>query len=141
MRRYRTGWWIPQQVMGLTHFDPVVTPQDFAGILADASACLQEAQRPFHALIDNRRLNSLQITPLKNMIQAFPALQHSLLQNIVVVLPPAISHQAKDIPAEQEGHLVLHHVENLESAITLLNALDESLDWETQIQRFFFPED
>lgn len=141
VKRYRTGWWIPRQVMGLTHFDPVVTPQDFAGILADASACIQEAERPFHALIDNRGLNNLQITPLRNMIQAFPALRHPLLQNIVVVLPAGISSQAGAIPKEQEGHLLLHHVEDLEAAIRLLKALDDGIDWDVQNQHFFLPED
>ena len=52
--RYKAGWLVQNHILALTHFESVVTMEDFKGIATSANVALQEATQPVHLLIDNR---------------------------------------------------------------------------------------
>ena len=67
--RYKAGWFIPQQVLALTHLVPEVTQDDFIGIIDATNACLAEAQQSFYLIIDNRIIKSEQVVPLEVILR------------------------------------------------------------------------
>lgn len=135
--RYRAGWYIPGQILALTHFDSVATPEDFAGIAATTYQALQEVTRPFHLLIDNRIIADVNVASLETMLRALPILNHPQLRWIVVVLPKTIREQASDMPTQQHEHIQLRYVDSLETALQHLRTVDESIDWPNHNPDFF----
>lgn len=135
--RYRAGWYIPGQILALTHFDSVATAEDFAGIGAATYQALQEVNRTFHLLIDNRIIADVNVASLDTMLQALPILNHPQLRWIVMVLPEAIREQASDMPVQQNGLIQLRYVDSLNTAFQHLRAVDDSIDWAKQDPDFF----
>jgi hypothetical protein len=135
--RYKVGWFIPQQVMALTHFVPEVTQDDFMAIVAATDTCLAEAQQPFYMMIDNRIIKSEQVVSLEVILQTMPQLQASQLRAIIMVLPQPIRHQASSMARQQAGDIQLVYVENLAAGFAVLQSLDTSLKWALQLLNFF----
>jgi hypothetical protein len=135
--RYKVGWFIPQQVMALTHLVPEVTQEDFAGIVNDTNVCLQAAQQPFHMIIDNRIIPMEQPTPLDMILQAMPQLQASSLRWIVIILPHTMQRRAAAMGIQQVGTIQMRFVDTLATALDALRAVDDSLNWEAQAADFF----
>lgn len=135
--RYRAGWLIQGKVMALTHFDSVVTQDDFMGIASDTNRAIQEVNDPFHILIDNRIIESESIASLDMMLQAMPMLNHPELGWMVMILPEAIKDQAETMPIQTSGHIQLKYVGSLDSAMLHLSNEDDSIDWSVQDRGFF----
>lgn len=114
--RYKAGWLVKDHILALTHFEPVVTMEDFRDIAADAHAALQEATQPFHLLIDNRIIAERTVASLDTMLKALPILENSHLRWIVVVLPEAIQETAANREVQRHGSIQLKFVDSLSSA-------------------------
>lgn len=135
--RYKAGWFIPQQILALTHLVPEVTQDDFMGILEATNACLQEAQHPFHLIIDNRIIKSEQVVSLDVILQSMPQLQQSPLRWVIMILPDPLRDTAFDRDVQQSGDVQLKYVDSLTIALDTLRGLDASLDWEARDSDFF----
>ncbi len=137
--RYSIGWPVPEHVLALTHFEPRVTSEDFAGIVAETHAALHHVKQPFHILIDNRRITDVTVSSLETMLHAFPALNHPQLRWIVVVLPTLIKHEAHRMAIQQRGEIRLKYVESLNLALHHLCAVDEMVRLDDLDRTFFEP--
>lgn len=135
--RYKADWLIEGQVLALTHFEPVVTGEDFMNIAARFNAAVSQVTEPFHLVIDNRILADGPITPLAAMLHALSTLNHPHLRWIVVILPEAIKEQADQMPVQQHDQIQLRYVDSLATALQHLSAVDSSLKWERQDVDFF----
>ena len=135
--RYKAGWFIPQQILALTHLVPEVTQDDFMGILETTNACLQEAQQPFHLIIDNRIIKSEQVVDLGVILQSIPQLQQSPLRWVIMILPDTLRDTAANRDIQRLGDVQLKYVDSLATALETLQTLDASLDWQSQVSDFF----
>lgn len=126
--RYKAGWLVQNHILALTHFEPVVTMEDFRDIVADAHMALQEATQPFHLLIDNRIIVERAVATLDSMLKALPILQHVHLRWIVVVLPEAVKETAADRQVERQGAIQLKFADSLASAFQHLAGEDDRID-------------
>lgn len=135
--RYKAGWFIPQQVLALTHFASEVTPDEFIEITEIFRSCLQEVDGRFHLIIDNRNIASEQVGSLETILQFMPQLQSLPLGWIVMVLSHRVQANTITRDVEQVGDVHLKYVETLEAAFDTLQAVDTTLDWELQISDFF----
>jgi hypothetical protein len=135
--RYRAGWLLHHHILALTHFDPIVTYEDFQGIAAAAQADLQEVTQPFHLLIDNRIIADRKPASLDTILQAMPVIRHPLLRWIVIVLPDSIKESAAGMDVQQSGDIRLKYIDSLESAWQLLHDIDPRLNG-TELDELFF---
>jgi hypothetical protein len=126
--RYKAGWLVPNHILALTHFEPLVTMEDFQGIATDAHVALQEATQPVHLLIDNRIIAERTVATLDSMLKALPILEHAHLRWIVVVLPQAVKETAAARQVERQGSIQLKFVDSLTSAFRHLAREDEHID-------------
>lgn len=136
-RRYRAGWLIPKHVLALTHFVPEVSHDDFMGIATDTAQALEAISGNFYLIIDNRIIQNTDLAPLSMMLQAMPNLNHPQLQSIVMIVPDALEQAAETIPDQQQGHITLHHVDNLDEAYTYLREHDSGIMWNNLDTQFF----
>ena len=135
--RYRAGWFVPQQIMALTHYVPVVTPEDFAGISEATDACLREARQPFHLIIDNRIIESTQVIGLDDILGAMPQLRDSQLRLIIIVPSRGTRGDLTSLIPQQAGAIRLHYAGDIEAAFAILRAVDNSLNWDLKVPAFF----
>jgi len=135
--RYKADWLITQQILALTHFDSVVTPDDFAGIASDTARAIEDVENTFHVLIDNRIIESTNIAPLDLMLQAMPVMNHPQLRWIVVILPEHIKEQAQELEIQKAGDIQLRYVDSLETAYQHLRDVDNTLTWDAIDTEFF----
>jgi len=135
--RYKAGWFIPQQIMALTHYVPVATPEDFAGITEATNACLREARQPFHLIIDNRMIESTQVIGLDDILGAMPQLRDSQLRWIIIVPSSGMRGDLTGLHPQQTGDIRLQYAEDIEAALDTLRAADSSIKWELQARDFF----
>lgn len=126
--RFRAGWLTKDQILALTHFEPVVTAEDFREIATETHAALQEASQVFHILIDNRIIAERTVASLDTMLQAMPMLNHPLLRWIVVVLPEAIKEMAVSMEVQKRGAIQLIYVDSLASAFQHLAEQDDRIE-------------
>jgi hypothetical protein len=135
--RYKVGWFIPQQIIALTHFVSEVTQDDFNGIVDASNACLLEASQPFNMIIDNRIIKNEQVVSLEVILQSMPQLQNLPLRQVIMILPRAIGHKAAVMEVQRMGDVQLRFVDGLTAAFATLRATDASLNWDLQISGFF----
>lgn len=135
--RYKVGWFIPQQILALTHLVPEVSQDDFVGILNATNACLPEVQQPFHMIIDNRIIKSEVVVSLEVILQTLPQLQQSPLRWIMMVLPHRVRDGAINRDIQQLGDIQLKYVDTIVAALDTLQAMAASLDWESHVSDFF----
>ncbi len=135
--RYKAGWFVPGQVLALTHFVPDVSPDDFMGIATDTVTALQEVEQPFHLIIDNRIIKNTELASLEMMLTALPIIDHTQLRWIVMVLPNALAGTAHNLETQYHEQIGLKHVDTLEMAFAYLDSVDNSLDWSNQVTPFF----
>ncbi len=135
---YRLGWVIPGCVAGLTHYTSQVTMDEYQAISASAMQLVDVAQREFHIVIDNRRIDPQVIMNLSEIKQAAPYMNHALLRWVVVVAPLALADAAPEVVTQQDGHTRMRVVATIEEALAHLGSVDTTLDWE-QAERGFFP--
>ncbi|WP_138754467.1 hypothetical protein [Paenibacillus sinopodophylli] len=126
--RYKAGWLVQNHILALTHFEPVVTMEDFRDIARDAHMALQEVTQPFHLLIDNRIIADRTVATLDSMLKALPILQHEHLRWIVVVLPEFVKETAVARQVERHGTIQLKLVDSLTSAFRHLVREDDRID-------------
>lgn len=137
--RFRVGWLIPEKVVALTHFEPVVTPEDFQQITTDTDYAMQsiDENQDFHVLIDNRNITETSLISLEMMLQMMPSLNHPALRCIVVILPDQIKAQAQHLEAQQVGSIRLMYVASLNDAFNHLINVDKDID-PVQVDPSFF---
>ncbi|OAS15526.1 hypothetical protein [Paenibacillus oryzisoli] len=141
--RYKAGWLVKNHILALTHYEPVVTMEDFRDIATDAHMALQEAKQPFHLLIDNRIIAERTVATLDSMLKALPILEHTHLKWIVIVLPDAIKETAAARQVQRHGSIQLKFVDSLTSAFQHLASEDDrivevaglALSWSDWISR------
>ena len=139
MIRYRAGWLIQGHVLALTHFVPDVTQEDFVNIAQDTSAALQQVDRKFHLIIDNRIIENRNLASLETMLQALPQLNHPQLCWIVMVVPEVLKGTAVTMTTQQHNQIRLMHVDTLPTAYEFLRSVAETIDWRLQREDFFDP--
>jgi len=141
MKRFRAGWLIPQQLLALTHFDPIVTLEDFAQIAQDTNTALEQANGNFHLIIDNRIIDETNLATLDAMLQFMPQLNHPNLRWIVMIVPDALTKAGATIvesmPTQHHAQICLKHVDTLPAATQFLQSVDESIRWNHIDKRFF----
>jgi hypothetical protein len=135
--RYKAGWFIPQQIMALTHYVPEVTPEDFVGITEATNACLLEARQPFHLIIDNRMIESTQVIGLDDILGAMPQLLNSQLRWIIIVGSRSMRGDLTGLHPQQARDIRLQYAGDIETALGTLRAVDSSIKWELQVRGFF----
>ena len=135
--RYKAGWFIPQQIMALTHLVPEVIVDDFVGIVNATNACLEEVQHPFHLIIDNRIIKSDQVVSLDVILQTMSQLQQSPLRWIVMVLPHDLRDTAASRAVQRIRDVQLRYVDRLTTAFDVLQKEDASINWAAQVSDFF----
>jgi hypothetical protein len=137
MMRHKVGWFIPQQILALTHLAPEVTQEDFIEIMSMTQACLAEVEHPFHLIIDNRSIKSEQVVSLDIILQSMPQLQSLPLGWIVMILPYVVREKANTRDTQHVGDIHLQYVDSLAAALEVLHAIDPALNWEAQAVDFF----
>jgi len=135
--RYRVGWLVPGQVMALTHLVPQVTHDDFSHIITLINASVQEAEQPFHMIIDNRIIENEQVVSLDVILQTLPQLHQFPLRHIVMILPTPVARKASTMESQQIGGISLLFVESLAEARAALASRDASINWSLQLEGFF----
>ena len=135
---YKLDWFIPNQVAALTHFHPDVTAEDFAGVVQTGTALLNNAQQPFHVIIDNRLVDMAAPASLAQMRQMVPYMSHPLLRWVVVVKPETLALDTDSLPIETVGESCLKNVASLTEAMQYLRSEAPALAWD-QANRAFFP--
>ncbi|MFD0590943.1 hypothetical protein ACFQZE_23390 [Paenibacillus sp. GCM10027627] len=135
--RYRAGWLQEKLLLALTHFEPVVTAEDFSNIATDTKTALREVTGPFHLLIDNRIIKETSIASLDTMLESLPLLRHPQLRWIIVVLPAAIKENAAGMDIQRQGLIRLKHVDRLSAAFSFLASEDSRLKGKLDYAAFF----
>ena|SRR5687768_5469086 len=135
--RHKVGWFIPQQILALTHLASEVTQEDFADIMSMTQACLGDVEHPFHLIIDNRNIKSEQVVSLDIILQSMPQLQSLPLGWIVMILPYVLREKANTRDTQHVGDIHLQYVDSLTAALEVLHAVDPTLNWETQVTDFY----
>lgn len=131
---YKVGWVIPGQVLGLTHFHPIVTAEDIQGVIETTEKLLTSMTRRFHIIIDNRIVKMDSLTTLQQMKQAAPFLANFHLREVVLVVPL----DTETLPDPQtDGYVTLTYVRSIEDAIEHLDDVDGFLDVADMDARFF----
>ncbi|NQX63172.1 hypothetical protein [Paenibacillus qinlingensis] len=125
--RYKAGWLVQNHILALTHYEPVVTMEDFRDIATDAHMALQEATQPFHLLIHNRIIAERTVATLDSMLKALPILEHKHLRWIVVVLPEVIKETATVREVQRHGSIQLKFLDSLPSAFQHLAHEDDRI--------------
>jgi hypothetical protein len=135
--RYKVGWYIPQQIIGLTHLHPVVSQEDFMEIMAETQACLQEVNQPFHVIIDNRIIASEEVTSLEGILYAIPELKSLPLGYIIMILPYRLQERDALRETQTNGTMHLKYVDSLVEAFETFRKIDANLKWEQAVDDFF----
>ena len=87
---YKFDWFIPEQIIGLTHFHAAVTEEDIMGVMQKGQELTENLVREFHVLIDNRVINMPGLMSLAQMKQMVPYVNHPQLKWIVVIKPESL---------------------------------------------------
>jgi hypothetical protein len=135
--RYKVDWFIPQQILALTHLVPEVSQEDFIAILEAVQSCLQQINQPFHLIIDNRIIKSEQVATLEVILNSNPQLQALPLRWILMVLPYTLQEKATMRETQQIGSVQLMYVDSIQAAFAAFQKLDTNLNWEYQLSDFF----
>ena len=138
--RYRAGWLMKDRILALTHFEPLITAEDFSNIAKDTQLALQEVTQTFHILIDNRNMAETTILSLDTMLQAMPIIRHPQLRWMVVVLPKTIRANASSVEVQRNGSIQLKYVESLDAALQHLAEADSRINASSIELSFFLPE-
>ena len=134
---YKLGWFIPNQVVALTHFHSDVTTEDFMGVVQTGQALLDDVENEFHLIIDNRVVEMSSPVSLSQMKQMVPYMNHPLLRWVVVVKPESLTLDTASLPVEKDGETQLKNVSSLEEAISHLRAMTRDVDWRRADVTFF----
>ena len=135
--RYRAGWFLPKQILALTHFVSEASAEDFMGIVKDTEKALAVVDQPFHLIIDNRLIANMELASLAMMLAAMPILNHPQLGWIVMILPEPLAGTAEEMPVQRQDGVALKHVDTLAGAFAFLKSVDRALDWAKQDLTFF----
>ncbi len=135
--RYKADWFIPHQILALTHYVPEVTPDDFMGIMQQTNLCLDKAEKPFHLIIDNCMTANPQIPTLDMILEAIPRFKQSPVQWIVMALPLISQYSAREMEIQQARTINLKYVDTLAESFAFLDTQDPTLDWAKQDKNFF----
>lgn len=135
---FKLGWYVPDQVAGLTHFHSDVTQEDFMGVIQTGVELLSDTNQEFHVIIDNRFVEMSAPVPLSQMQSMAPYMKHPMLRWVVVVKPENLELDTAHLPIEQSGHVQLKNVSSLQEALEQLQAIANDVAWE-QADSTFFP--
>jgi hypothetical protein len=135
---FKLDWFIPNQVVGLTHFHSDVTSDDVMGVIQKGQALTESVENEFHILIDNRVVNSPGLISLDQMKQMVPYMNHPSLRWVVVVRPESLALDTSDLSIEKDGQLRLKNVSSLPEAIDFLREMAPEVQWQ-QADATFFP--
>lgn len=137
-KNYRVGWVIPGQVGALTHYTPDVTLEDFQDIAHESHDLFETATQPFHVIIDNRIMNMAFLPDLDAIKGSADYMNNPNLRHIVMIKPEGMDGSANELPSYEDDNATLTYVDNLNDAVSLLKAEDETLDWSV-VESDFFP--
>jgi hypothetical protein len=138
-KAYRVGWVIPNQVAGLTHYTPEVTLDEFQSIAGESNAMLNDIDKPFHIVIDNRIMNMAFLPDLQALQGAAPYMSNPYLRHVVMIKPQVMEGLAKDLPSYTDGNITLTYVDEIQDVVDLLKAADGDLRWH-MVEADFFPD-
>jgi hypothetical protein len=127
---YRLGWYIPNQVAGLTHIHADVTAEDFMAVVQAAQDLLQHVGDEFHILIDNRVVAMSAPASLAQMKQMAPFMNHPLLRWVVVIKPERLALDTESLPIERDGATQLKNVASLKEALEHLRQATSGVQWQ-----------
>ena len=134
---YKFDWFIPEQIIGLTHFHAAVTEEDIMGVMQKGQELTENLVREFHVLIDNRVINMPGLMSLAQMKQMVPYVNHPQLKWIVVIKPESLVTDTDSLPIEKDGSQSLKNVASLPEALEFLMAERPEIGWERAASDFF----
>ena len=134
---YKLDWYIPDQVIALTHFHPDVTTDDIMGVIQTVENLLRNVENEFHMIIDNRVVNMPSPVGLAQMQEMVPYINHPMLRWIVVVKPMSLELDTSQMPIEHSGKVQLKNVASLQEAVGHLQATVKGIEWDKANAEFF----
>ena len=134
---YKFDWFIPEHIIGLTHFHAAVTAEDIMGVIQKGQELTANIQREFHVLIDNRVVDMPGLMSLAQLKQMVPYVNHPELKWIVVVKPENLVTDIDSLPIEADGSQRLKNVASLPEALEFLMAERPEIGWERAASGFF----
>ncbi len=134
---FKFDWFVPDQIIGLTHFHPAVTEEDIAEVMQKGQELTESVKREFHVLIDNRAINMPSLMSLQQMNQMAPYVNHPQLKWIVVIKPENLSIETENLAIEKDGHRSLKNVASPAEAIEFMMEQVQGIDWKQADTRFF----
>jgi hypothetical protein len=134
---YKLGWYIPDQIMALTHFHPDVSVEDITGVIQTGELLLRSVKDEFHMIIDNRVVNMSSLISLNQMKEMVPYTNHPTLRWIIVIKPVSLELDTNQMPIEQAGKAQLKNVASLQEAIDHLQATTKEIEWDKADTDFF----
>ncbi len=127
---FKLGWFIPNQIVALTHYHSDVTTDDFMGVIQTGQELLSNVENEFHILIDNRVVDMSSPVSLSQMKQMVPYMDHPFLRWVVVVKPQNLALNTSELPMEQEKKIQLKNVSSLPEAIEFLRKTVDDVQWQ-----------
>ncbi len=135
---FKLGWFVPLQIVALTHFHAEVTAEDLGGVIQSGQELLDNVETEFHILIDNRVVDMPAPISLKQMKQMVPYMDHPFLGWVVVVKAESLVLDTSNLPLEEEGQTRLKNVSTLAEALDFLRKTAPEIQWQ-QADVTFFP--
>jgi len=134
---FKLDWFIPDQVIGLTHFHAEVTQDDFMGVMQKGQELTSDIKSEFNVLIDNRVVNMPILMHLDQMVQMVPYVNHPMLRWIIVIKPESLTLDTKSLPIESAGEKRLKNVASFEEAIEFLKEVAPEIQLQQKDENFF----
>jgi hypothetical protein len=134
---FKLGWFIPNQIVALTHPYAEITSDDFMGIVQTGQNLLAQVENEFHVIIDNRFVDMSSLASLNQMKQAVPYMNHPFLRWIIAVKPQKLTLNVSDLPIEKDGQARLKNFTDLPEAIKFLRETVTEIQWQYSDATFF----
>ena len=134
---FKFDWFIPGQIIGLTHFHSEVTQEDIKGVMQKGQEITKNIENDFSILIDNRVVNMAGLMTLEQMVQMVSYVNHPMLRWVVVVKPESMLIDTTSLPIEKVGEKRLKNVSSLGEAIAFLRKEMPEIQTQKASESFF----
>lgn len=138
---FKLDWFVPNQVVGLTHFHSNVTSDDIMKLIKKGHEITSNVEEEFHLIMDNRVVNMPSLLSLDQMKQMVPYMNHPLLRWIIVIKPEGMTLDTAGLPIEKKGKTHLKTVSGLAEALSFLREKALNIQWENADVNFFHRKD
>ena len=134
---FKFDWFVPNHIIGLTHFHAEVIEEDIMGVMKKGQELTSAIEKDFHILIDNRVVKMPGLLSLEQLKQMVPYVNHPSLRWIVVIKPENLLLDTDSLPIEDDGEKHLKNVSSLVEAIEFLTEKAPEVKWQNTNIDFF----